>query len=559
MTGNASRASPPLLPRQSRQQRGHQACRAGRRPSQSVTRSTLVLLVAAVLFAALSASTPAEARTPQQAAPAPSTAVTTAYASHALCPRCPLCSRPHTPIKLRLQYCHTASSYVFSLFSWGSSALTGGLHGSGGSGTAASGGGSKREQRQRYPLELPFATDDAVRRQCMRDVQDLLLSRVRGQPQVVTPLLDVLRRKLAYPREPVVVHLAGDNGVGKTLTARLVSQALSLRCATDRDVCDAGDNLLTIAGTGFDGLTVAEARRRIVAQVMSHLERFPHGVVLVDDLTAMDPALVTALAPLFGRARHFPEQLVRAARHTTARAKSKTPGSAADGAGGGGGAAGAAAGAAAEAPDVLDVTAAPPLSQLLVFITTDFGRQGRTVGKSRAEIEAMIQHDFATLYGALLPAHTRTFVYYPFTLATAEEVVRSAVADLPCAVGEHLLATSTISDEAVAFLVHQSQQLWSGKENGHALRRLVEDELVSQLIVYWENAQESPAHAAAQPQRLNARFELDERTVSIVLRTPASATGGAAVGREAPGAARYAEGDAAGEDDREEEEGAGDL
>ncbi|KAG5510590.1 hypothetical protein JKF63_06887 [Porcisia hertigi] len=452
-----------------------------------------------------------------------------AYSSNSLCPRCPLCSRPGTPMKQRLQYCYATSSYVFSLFSWSKSALAKGQHNR----------GSTRQQRQRYPLELPFATDDAVRRQCMRDVQDLLLARVRGQPQVVTPLLDVLRRKLAYPREPVVVHLAGDNGVGKTHTARLVSQALSLRCASDRDVCDAGDNLLTVAGSGFDGLSVPEARHRIVRQIMDHMDRYPHGVVLIDDLTAMDPSLVTALAPLFGRASYFPEQLTRfrataaVAKHATEKTQptlsesmgadddDESRNAAMEDEGIHGDAAASQGGAAPAVSEVQHLSPhsrqqqPTPLSQLLVFITTDFGRQGQTVGKSRAEIEAMIQHDFASLYGALLPAYTRTFIYYPFTSAMAEDVVRSVVTDLPCALGEHLIASSTISDEAVSYLVQQHRQLWSGKENGHALRRLIEDELVSQLIVYWETHEEQKHF-----ERLRILFELDETSMRVVLRTP---------------------------------------
>ncbi|KAK7197076.1 hypothetical protein NESM_000651900 [Novymonas esmeraldas] len=476
----------------------------------------LLLLLHAAVAAAVAATALVGLAECAAASPAAVVSVSSPLASASLCPRCPLCSRPTTPLKQRLQLCHATSSYVLSFLSWGTSALAASQHG---------GGASYREQRQRYPLELPFATDDAVRRQCMRDLQDVLLARVRGQPQVVAPLLDVLRRKLAYPREPVVVHLAGDNGVGKTHTARLISKALSLRCAVDRDVCDAGDSLLTVAGTGFDGLSVAEARRRIVAQVMAHVDRYPHGVVLIDDLTAMDPALVSALAPLFGRAAHFPEQLPQThGAPVPAAARAAVP-TTQDGIGDGEPRDREAAAAAAD--EVVDAgapwletattttTPPPPLSQLLVVVTTDFGRQGRTVGKSRAEIQTMIQHDFADLYGALLPAHTRTFIYHPFTTAMAEDVVRSAVLDLPCALGEHLLAFSTISDEAVSFLVHRHRPLWFGKENGHALRRLIEDELVTQIVVYWETQQQQQLG-----ERLRAYFDLDEATARVLLRTP---------------------------------------
>ncbi|CAM41829.1 conserved hypothetical protein [Leishmania braziliensis MHOM/BR/75/M2904] len=502
-------------------------------PSATAGKTALLILFAAAFFLALGSATAAEGQ--QQQRPLKATAAgASSHVSNSLCPRCPLCSRPGTPMKDWLKYCHTTTGYIFSLFSWGKSTLAG----------TQRTGGSIREQRQLYPLELPFATDDAVRRQCMRDLQDLLLARVRGQPQVVIPLLDVLRHKLAYPREPVVVHLAGDNGVGKSHTARLVSEALSLRCALDRDVCDAGDNLLIISGTGFDGLSVAEARQRIVGQIVAHVARYPHGVVLIDDLTAMDPVLVSVLAPLFGRASHFPEQLARSSSATAARVRHTTakPLQTAHqwmkvfGRDGGRGSAKegndrkgeAAAGIDGAPPAASEMTSSlsrsgqpppPPLSQLLVFITTDFGRQGRTVGKSRAEIEAMIQHDFADLYGSLLPAYTRTFVYFPFTQAMAEDVVRSAVTDLPCALGERLIASSTISDEAVAFLVQQHRQLWSGKENGHALRRLIEDEIVSQLVAYWETHEEQKAF-----ERLRVRFELDEASMRVLLRTPHAST-----------------------------------
>ncbi|CBZ24238.1 conserved hypothetical protein [Leishmania mexicana MHOM/GT/2001/U1103] len=529
---------------------------------------TVVPIVCTVAFVLVLVSATVAGGRPGQSISKGTAAGALSHASSSLCPRCPLCSRQGTPIKEWLKYCHTTSGYIISLFSWGTSALAG----------KQRTGLSNREQRQLYPLELPFATDDAVRRQCMRDMQDLLLARVRGQPQVVIPLLDVLRRKLAYPREPVVVHLAGDNGVGKTHTARLVSQALSLRCASDRDVCDAGDNLLTIAGTGFDGLSVAEARQRIIGQIIAHTDRYPHGVVLIDDLTAMDPSLVSALAPLFGRAAHFPEQLTRSssatatgARHAAAKSLQTMHESTKDvGPDGSRGSAtkvgkdekwGAAAGTGSAQSAASEMASSsplsgqppPPLSQLIIFVTTDFGRQGRTVGKSRTEIEAMIQHDFADLYGTLLPAYTRTFVYYPFTSAMAEDVVRSAVTDLPCALGEHLITSSTISDEAVSFLVQQHRQLWSGKENGHALRRLVEDEIVSQLIVYWET-HEQQKHF----ERLRVRFDLDEASMRVLLRTPHTSSTTAAQSPAALSSTEARARDHDGAEDRDGEE-RGDL
>lgn len=415
---------------------------------------TLLFILFALLLSIGAAV--AEAADEFRAAPSPS-----------LCPRCPLCSRPTTPLAERLKYCHRVSSFLYSLLprrtKWPAAV------------PAAA------------PLELPFTSDTATRAQALADLRELLTTRIKGQPQVVQPLYDVLHRKVTYPRQPTVLHFAGDNGVGKSYTARLISQALSLRCAGDRDVCDAGDNLLTIAGSGFDGMALPEARRRIVQLVMQHTANYPHGVVLIDDLTAMDPALVRMLAPLFGRAAHFPEQL---------SSGSADPHHHQNGGGG-------------SSSSRNRNAAAPSLADLIVCITTDFGQQGRTVGRSSQEIESLIQTDFADLYGTLLPAFTRTFIYLPFDQQTAAAVVRGAVEELPCTMGEHLVRASAIADDAVHFLVERHRHTWEGRENGHALRRLVEDELLTQVLLFLEEY--------GTDQRLIARFVLDEAKMKVVL------------------------------------------
>ncbi|EPY28450.1 hypothetical protein STCU_05125 [Strigomonas culicis] len=386
-------------------------------------------------------------------------------ARRSLCPAGPICSRAHTPFALKFKYCNKVTSFFTSFFGGG-------------------GGGGKIDFRH-FPLQLPFATDTAMRQLAKAGLEHLLLMRLIGQDHLQQELLDVLFKKLYFPATPLVLHLAGDNGVGKSYTAKLISLALSLRCGADGDGgCEAGDALLTISGTAYDNEPVALARARIVEQVTDFSTRHPHGVVLLDDVTAMDPELVRSLAPLLGRAAYFSDQLFENAT---------APDSAAE-------------------PRLLR-RLGPSLRHLLVIVTTDFGKQGRTVGLTTSEIRAMVLEEFSALYGSLLPAYTRTFIYVPFTEQTAVEVVLATIDYLPCQLllasgGAAALRASEIDADAAAFLVHKYREVWQGRENGHALRRALEDEVLTPLLLAMEELQQQPARHGRGQRRAAAASTL---------------------------------------------------
>ncbi|CCW64570.1 unnamed protein product [Phytomonas sp. EM1] len=408
------------------------------------------------------------------------------FGAAGVCSRSPLCSKPGNPSELLLKYCNPVSSYLYRFF------------------VRRMRGSRKGEGYATPPSssELPFTHDAAARAHALRELRELLSSRLYGQPHVVDALIEVVRYKIYHPLEPTVVHLAGDNGVGKTFTARLVSRALSLRCGGNSPGCEAGDNLLTISGTSFEGLPLEEARRDVVGRLSRHLRAFPHGLVLIDDLTAMDPALVAALAPLFGRGTHFPEQLYPAYPDDPTPPAGPTT---------------ASKGKAVSASAAVAAASAPPVSQLLVFITTDLGKQGRTRGRSLREIETMVRGAFTELYGALLPAYTHTFAYLPFSAGTAEAVVRGAVAQLPCelfdggggATASPPVIASDIDEAAVAFLVQQLRPEWDGRENAHALKRAT-NRLRTQVLAYLETH--------GMDSRVVVRLVLDERAMEVRLR-----------------------------------------
>nr|CCC95828.1 unnamed protein product [Trypanosoma congolense IL3000] len=322
--------------------------------------------------------------------------------------------------------------------------------------------------------EMPFAKDDKARRLAMSNLEELFRTRLIGQSHLVEVIASLMRRKLSYPDEPLLLHLAGDNGVGKTYTARLLSLATSLRCAPSRrQQCDVGDNMLVISGTAFGAVEPQKGLSLVVEKISQHQRKYPHGIILLDDLNAMHPTLVKLLAPLFGRADRFEGQ----------------------------------------SEDL------PSLKQLTVVITTDFGKQGRTFGKSVVEVERMVREEFTSLYGSFVPAFVRTLAFAAFSKKSAEDMVRSTVANLPCTayrfgasgfgVRSGGVVASSIDALAVSFLVEKHREVWEGRENGHALRRAVEDGLLTLLLKYFDDN--------GHDRRVWARFYLDDNEGEIKL------------------------------------------
>ncbi|KAK7198936.1 hypothetical protein NESM_000860600 [Novymonas esmeraldas] len=239
---------------------------------------------------------------------------------------------------------------------------------------------------------------------------------VRGQ-SVAPSVVERVRYKLAHIHEPMVLHFAGDNGVGKTRLAELISLALGQRCGDA--LCSIGDTTLVLSGTGYDGMTVAEFRKAVVPVVVRHAQRHPsNGVVIVNELTSLDPGKVRVLSPLLGRGTDFPEH-----------------------------------------PGV-------SVARLLVILTTDFGREGRTRGKSLAEMRAFISDEFAELYSKEATSFVRTFPFLPISVSTAGEIVRVVVREIGCSAA--IPRCLHISDAAVLWIVEKTKLSLSA-ENGRAV------------------------------------------------------------------------------------------
>jgi ATP-dependent Clp protease ATP-binding subunit ClpA len=254
-----------------------------------------------------------------------------------------------------------------------------------------------------------------------------LLANVKGQAHILPDIIAHLNDKMRYPSQQMVLHFAGDHGVGKTYVAKLISLVMSTHCAAARGPphCEYGASMLIISGTGYDGdggKSLPNARSLIVNEIVQHATAHPNGVVLLDDLSALDPAVVSALSPLLGRAAAFPDF-----------------------------------------PDVR-------LNELLVILTTDLGNQGRTRNKTVQQIRTMVEEEFGFLYGTTAVSHVHTFPFLPLTMEHAIEIIRNYVVQTPCR--EPRVAHMTI-DEFTAYYFAAGINERVTVENGHAIDRNV--------------------------------------------------------------------------------------
>jgi ATP-dependent Clp protease ATP-binding subunit ClpA len=263
---------------------------------------------------------------------------------------------------------------------------------------------SRMKMACHWKPERPRPEDLPAKVRCM---EGMLLTEVHGQAHIMKDIHAALVNKMRFPGRPLVLNFAGDNGVGKTMVAKLISLATSMYFARDTEGSsrDYGDNLVMINGASYHGMTVADTRQAIVGKVTGHLRKFPQGVVLVDDAQELDPAAIEMLAPLLGRANEF-----------------------------------------AEAPGV-------NLDLATVILTSDFGREGRTRGKTLEELRALIDDEMQTVYRYSNVKHLQTFPFLPLGTDAARSLIRASVEGVRCR--DPRVRRAVVDDSAVDVLLQR--------------------------------------------------------------------------------------------------------
>lgn len=250
------------------------------------------------------------------------------------------------------------------------------------------------------------------------------LSSIRGQDHAIPQIMNAVLGKLHEPNVPLVLQFSGDNGVGKTYTAEQISLALSLRCGS---TCSKGDNMLVIGGTAYKGFALDEARKVMFGKIQEHARRYPHGIILINDIQSMDPDLVIALAPLFGREETFPE--------------------------------------------ISDVA----LNKLIVLITNDFGKAGKTRGLGARQIGQLARKEFTDLYSVLTASSVRSYYFISVNDAVARDITALELNTMPCR-GYPSIKRVHYDDSVLSFVVqHLSNNYDLSVENGRAIHRSVQD------------------------------------------------------------------------------------
>jgi len=108
---------------------------------------------------------------------------------------------------------------------------------------------------------------------------------------------ELILRKLEAPTVPLRLLFVGDNGVGKTRLAYIISLALSAKLGGKRNTQLYGDELLELDGTSLKALAPTKCREMIVSRVVEHVRKHPLGIIVVNDLQTFGELLVI-LRPL---------------------------------------------------------------------------------------------------------------------------------------------------------------------------------------------------------------------------------------------------------------------
>ena len=237
--------------------------------------------------------------------------------------------------------------------------------------------------------------------------------------------------KVEHPDTPLILHFAGDNGVGKTHACNLISVALSTYCAATAssshgqgEPCVHGDSMLMISGSSYpeEKWSISQIITHISALAAQHAQRFPHGMLVIDDLSAIPPKAVEGLMPLFGRGT-FP-----------------------------------------------DLPSFDP-SKLLVIVTTDFGTEGRTRHMTPEELSIFIRKEFRNAFSKKSDSSVETIPFMAITRDEGALVVEYELKMTKCGARARGVVANVTFDDLVVELILEQERDKMILENGRALAK----------------------------------------------------------------------------------------
>lgn len=123
---------------------------------------------------------------------------------------------------------------------------------------------------------------------------------IAGQANALKTVRAALMKNVRLGRGPLVMHIAGPSGVGKSLTARSVARAVMEDTASEggADWC----GVSVINGHYYSSRDMARIQsdsRAIMEQIGSQLQVCPRSVVILEDIQHMHEALLQSLATAF--------------------------------------------------------------------------------------------------------------------------------------------------------------------------------------------------------------------------------------------------------------------
>jgi len=290
-----------------------------------------------------------------------------------------------------------------------------------------------------------YNTDTAGVRSCLHNLYSL----IKGQKDAMETLLGGISKKLSNQKTPFLVHLAGDNGVGKTLSAVLLSAALSQY--PHATIQKGGEVLLFIHGSEYGSLSntdtegIAAAAREITETVLEHCKKYPTvSVIVLDEVTQLPPNLVTALGPIFSAVQ---------------------------------------SGSSLRGID---------LSGVYLFVTSDFGSDGMTTGKSSTDVRNLLWNRVDKVYK--MDNNFKKLNIVPFlalTVSAFKEAIEHRLRIFLC--GHQLRTQGSVVISRVNYTTAVIDLLYGKvvqgilKRNGREVDKVLEDTLEGPYVI---NAQE---------------------------------------------------------------------